>query len=85
MTSSIFVTIENWTTNSLLATEGFVYDVLSRDGDVEIEDDIDEEENGNEYEYIEEDDEEPEGETAPDENTDIFRKDEENLTLSECF
>jgi hypothetical protein len=83
MTSSIFVTIENWTVNSLLATEGFVYDVLSRDGDVEFEDDIDEEDNENDY--SEEDDEEPEGETSAGENVDIFRGDEENLTLSECF
>jgi len=70
MLAAIFnITNENWTINSL----------LGRDGDVEIEDDA------NEEDYDEEDEDEEETEKVPSENSDIFRDDEENLTISECF
>ncbi len=79
MLAAIFnINSENWTINSLLSGE-----VVSRDSDVEIEDDANEEED--EFEEDDEEENESEAKNTPDENSDIFRKDEENLTISECF
>ena len=71
MLAAIFnINSENWTINSL----------LGRDGDVEIE-----EESSEDEETEDDEDEEIEKVSTPAENSDIFREDEENLTISECF
>lgn len=52
--------------------------LFGRESDIEVEDD-------EFYDDFEDEDDESERESTPNEDSDVFREDDENMTIAECF
>lgn len=69
LTAIYYINAENWLISTL----------FGRESDIEVEDDefYDDEEEDDQYE--------PSRESTPDEENDVFREDDENMAIAECF
>jgi hypothetical protein len=73
-----YINTENWNNHILLGNGLVGNSLVGRESDIEVEDE-------EFYDDFEDDDDEPERESTPNEDSDVFREDDENMTIAECF